>query len=123
MHAECFVYLIGSEGLAPSCKIGITKNPDDRVKSLQCGNPNLLWVKKAWIFDSRQYAEFVERSLHCALSSLRLQGEWFAVDCDDAVEVIDWVICRLSKQDIDPNLLMTTADEMMDDILIGEGDR
>lgn len=116
---ECFMYLIGSEGRFPACKIGITKNVDSRLKTLQCGNPNVLWVSKQWGYQSRATAEVMESIMHCAFSSYRMTGEWFSVHCDDAIKVMDWVFERLHKQDVDPNLLMLEGGDLLDEITMG----
>jgi len=114
----CFVYLIGSEGVTPSCKIGVTKRPGDRVRTLQCGNPWLLWVEKTWKYDTRTSAEFVERVLHRALDGYRVQGEWFSIDCDAALKVIGWVLDRLDAQDFEPDEMFRRAEDMLDEIMM-----
>lgn len=53
-------------------KIGVAKNPRERIATLQCGNPRPLEIVGVW----RGY-HFEERQLHERFEHLRLAGEWF----------------------------------------------
>ena len=71
-------------------KFGISKDPANRLKTLQTSSPNeliLLFSARAFVGKS----EAAERKLHIALERLpmvkRLRGEWFAV------EPAQWTVC------------------------------
>ena len=71
-------------------KIGKTKNPAKRVRSicLQGGfEPNRVFVT-----DALRNAAFVERATHHALSEFRVIGEWFNCSFSTATAVVDCAI-------------------------------
>ena len=74
-----YLYLLGCEGVAVHSKIGIAKNPEKRVKGLQCGNPNIIWLVSAWKFPTKAAAEVREKILHSVFRDFRATGEWFSV--------------------------------------------
>lgn len=69
------VYLIRDRSGA--CKVGMAKNVDKRLKTLQTGHPLKLWVVKEFPFESKAQARYIERSIHLAYKDYRLKGEWF----------------------------------------------
>lgn len=107
----CFIYLICSEiddQLQGPCKIGISDNPDKRLKQVQTGSPNRLVVAFAFRVWNRKFAQVVEGSFHAGHAEHRMQGEWFDLAAHDAlrgmVDVlkmgIDWVL----ENNEDPSL-------------------
>ena len=77
------VYVIS----APShpVKIGIAKDPEKRLAALQTGFPHRLLIHfTASVSNGRS----VERACHMTLSANRLEGEWFDVTPDRAIEVV-----------------------------------
>lgn len=68
-----YVYFIQAQSGGP-IKIGKAKDVAKRVMILQCGNPDLLVVRRTIPFAD---AEAAERRLHRAFTALRIQGEWF----------------------------------------------
>ena len=73
-YDEQFIYLISNPATGMS-KIGMSKSPEDRMKSLQtsCGH-NLKMVAYWRVKDK---ASCVEADLHRKLHFCRMQGEWF----------------------------------------------
>lgn len=70
---ECqLIYLITDQVFV---KIGISKNPEKRLKELQTSHPRKLSIMK--IFSVQCAALPVERVLHKLLSHKRSSGEWF----------------------------------------------
>ena len=67
-------------------KIGMSRNPDNRVEELQPGSPFPLQVIRVYPHQGRY-----ERSVHKALSQWRLHGEWFE---EDVVEHIEDIMVR-----------------------------
>ena len=72
---EHFVYAVSGGGRV---KIGLAKDPDRRLKSLQTGNADKLSIAGAIRCKTRAEARTLERRIHVACSRHRLQGEWFA---------------------------------------------
>lgn len=66
-----YIYFIQEEADGP-IKIGVAKQPADRIKQLQGANPRQLFlrgVKTGFVRD--------ERALHKKLAASRIRGEWF----------------------------------------------
>lgn len=68
---DSYVYFIKAEGLN-RVKIGISKNPEERLKQLQIGSP----FKLSLIATTPGNIE-LERSLHNKFSHIICDGEWF----------------------------------------------
>ena len=66
-----FVYLI-SDG--DYIKIGVTNDIDQRVQSLQTGNPNQLTILTCIPCENARY---IEGMLHGVFDDFKMQGEWF----------------------------------------------
>jgi hypothetical protein len=76
-----FVYLIQS--LENSYyKIGISKNPNRRIKELQTGNSSLLKLVETY---QSEFAEKIERTLQRRYAHLRKEGEWFDMSISNEV--------------------------------------
>jgi T5orf172 domain len=70
-----YVYFIQR---ADKCvKIGVTKNLERRLKTLQTANNKELLIVAKFPFDSRMQAFDMERQLHERFAGFRMQGEWF----------------------------------------------
>ena len=67
-----FIY----EGDSDYCKIGVSEDPEFRVKRLQCGNRNEL-VLYAYIESNEAYQ--LEKKLHRQFKNCYERGEWFKV--------------------------------------------
>lgn len=77
------VYVISAPG--HPVKIGIAKDPERRLAELQTGSPHRLMIHfTASVSNGRG----VERACHMTLSANRLEGEWFDVTPDRAIEVV-----------------------------------
>lgn len=70
-----YVYMI-QKGYG-SIKIGVSNNPEFRLKQLQTGNHGSLYLIAKFPFESRKEAESMEKDLHVKFQSYRLEGEWF----------------------------------------------
>jgi len=78
------VYLIrGNDG---KYKIGIAKNPKQRIKQLQTGNSDKLVIIETY---ESENASKIESALHNQLAHLRNEGEWFDLSVSDEVSFID----------------------------------
>tara|TARA_Y100001938_G_C7910932_1_gene339559 strand:+ start:204 stop:680 length:477 start_codon:yes stop_codon:yes gene_type:complete len=68
------IYLIHAEG-TDTYKIGLTKNVNTRIRSLQTSNPNTLSILKCIDGDIQ-----LERRIHSYYKKNHLNGEWFTFD-------------------------------------------
>ena len=59
-------------------KIGLSDDPDRRLRELQTGCPFPLTIRYRLGFECRKEAAFVEKWLHQKLSGQRGIGEWFS---------------------------------------------
>lgn len=84
---DSYVYLIINRGTG-ALKIGQSKNPEMRVKSLQTGNDSML-ILVCYIPGSKR----VEKEIHKAFGHLVINGEWFKPD----QEIFEYFIEAVSK--------------------------
>ena len=77
-------------------KIGVSENPNKRIKQLQTGCPYKLEISK--VFESK-YTTKVETTLHSRFSHFKvdeeihnLNGEWFCLPIAEVVNFLD--ICK-----------------------------
>ena len=92
------VYLIrGNDG---KYKIGIAKNPTQRIKQLQTGNSDKLVIIKTY---QSENASKIESTLHNHYGYLRNEGEWFDLSVSDEIEFLER--CKT----IDRNILTLRA--------------
>lgn len=71
-----YIYFIAEEPFNNKVKIGMSQNPQRRLKELQTGNPNTLVLRHV-----TQYDEYkaLERTMHEICKDLRGVGEWFDI--------------------------------------------
>jgi hypothetical protein len=79
-----YVYIMTPAGAEGPCKIGISENPEGRLRSLQCGSPNRLELREVYWPDTRDEAFAIEREFHDNYADWRMHGEWFGVEFDSA---------------------------------------
>jgi len=65
------LYVLSS---GPLLKIGVTKDIESRIKTLQTGNPNLIQLE---YIEERYKPHKAERYLHKEFHKNRVSGEWF----------------------------------------------
>ncbi len=85
---DVYVYIIENTYLHDT-KIGISNNPEKRIKQLQTGSSRQLVIRHTIKFDNRDAATKVESSLHRKYSKYRLTGEWFEIDCNKVIKYVD----------------------------------
>jgi hypothetical protein len=81
-----FTYIVSCEG-TDMVKFGKSVTPDWRLVTMQTGCPFTLKVEWAW-------PEDIEDEMHAHFADRRVNGEWFRVSVEEAVEVA----ARLSKE-------------------------
>jgi hypothetical protein len=82
-----YVYIIKDNGYKNRCKIGISKNPKQRLKNLQTGNSNKLELIFALQVESNIKSSAVESVIHKYFKgkNLWILGEWFEFQNDDQI--------------------------------------
>ena len=69
------IYFIQSKEGA--IKIGVSSEPNKRLKALQTGHHEKLEIMSTMGFEDRIDAYELEYKLHCIFSHLNITGEWF----------------------------------------------
>lgn len=79
------IYLIKSlnEGVY---KIGVSKNPNKRLKEVQTGNPSPVEILHLY---ETENAYKVEKSLHNRYSHLNTHGEWFELSINEELSFME----------------------------------
>ena len=76
---DLFVY-VAQESISKRYKIGISKNPEERVKALNVGNPETLSIIHKYKAANDKFKD--EVIAHEFYKGQRLVGEWFESDID-----------------------------------------
>jgi hypothetical protein len=82
-----FVYLIRELG-SDFYKIGRTNNIQQRLSTLQTGNPRQLILVDIIHCLTKQQSSNIEKVLHRTLLELHTKGEWF-LDDDKELSIVD----------------------------------
>lgn len=93
-----FLYVIGPE--IGHQKIGISKNVEKRLKSLQTGNSNKLFIHHTEEVSDCQ-VRLIEKKIHKELNYIKKTGEWFEMTKEDAIAFLQFFIIRYGD---DPTL-------------------
>lgn len=82
-----YVYIIKDTGFKNRCKIGISKNPKQRLRNLQTGNSNKLDLIFILKVDPNIKSSAVESEIHKYFKekNLWINGEWFEFQNDDQI--------------------------------------
>lgn len=92
-----YIYIISSE--ENIVKIGISKNPEKRIKSLQTGHPKQLKIQ--YINEIDEENKFnIEKIIHKILKHKKIKNEWFNISIDEAKMMIEYVLIRTSEENI-----------------------
>ena len=86
-----YIYIIGSD--KPPYKIGISKNPELRLKNIQTGHPHRLQILELRETDSKR-TKLLESVIHKHLDQYRMKGEWFNIPLNEAILHVDFALIR-----------------------------
>lgn len=94
-----YIYIIKDLGNSNIYKIGVSKNPQKRVKQLQTGNCNSLELIFEILIDDKINAYEAEKIIHDYLKENKKwkHGEWFNLTSDDDVVKIAKTMLTLRK--------------------------
>ncbi len=88
-----YIYLL-SDGV--KYKLGKSKNPERRIKELQTGNSNTIFLLNK--YHSPKYFSKIESALHNTYFNIREIGEWFDLSNEQALSFIE--ICRKIEKNL-----------------------
>jgi hypothetical protein len=73
-----FIYLISNQlGLF---KVGVSKNPNKRIKSMETGNPDDLII--LYVYNSKK-SYVIEKTLHRLYQQYHVKLEWFSLPTNE----------------------------------------
>lgn len=84
MSAECYLYCIEANCDPCAVKVGVSSDPDKRLRQLQTGSAHHLSIARLWPMESREVALSIEADIHLILAPREMCGEWFAVNPESA---------------------------------------
>lgn len=90
-----YIYIIGSDN--PPYKIGISKNPELRLKNIQTGHPHKLQILELRETDSKR-TKLLESVIHKHLNNYRMTGEWFDIPLEKAILHVDYALIRYEDE-------------------------
>lgn len=83
-----YLYCISTDqGL---CKFGYSQDPQGRLRSLQTGSADPLFLVETVAVPEAGSARHFERSLHAEFSHLRVRGEWFRCTAEQGARFLQW---------------------------------
>jgi hypothetical protein len=86
-----YIYIIGNRDSLQ--KIGYAINPAKRLKQLQTGNPEELFLHhKIEVPDDR--ARLIEQHIHREINYKRTKGEWFKLSPKEAIALLNFAAIR-----------------------------
>lgn len=97
-----FIYIIGGD--APPYKVGISRDPKRRLKSLQTGHPYPLTLHSV-TETCVSKTKLLETVIHRHLKMYKTNGEWFNVELNDLLLEVDYAIIRYGDDPILKSLL------------------
>ena len=97
-----YIYVIGSDN--PPYKVGISRDPAKRLKSLQTGHPFPLQLHYTKATDICK-TKLLETVIHRHLKLHKTSGEWFDVVLKDLILDVEYAIMRYGEDPILKSLL------------------
>lgn len=89
--AVSYIYVIGAD--SPPYKVGISQDPQRRLKNLQTGHPQKLYIHSIKETEVSK-TKLLESVIHHYLKLHRTHGEWFDMSLDDIKLEIDYALMR-----------------------------
>jgi len=88
-----YLYVIGHNrpsggGVCRPVKVGITKNPDERLKQIKTSAPWPISFVCVFWFPTDEIAAGTEKAFHDHHADSRTNGEWFNVGPNEAAEFL-----------------------------------
>ncbi len=90
------IYAIGTNGDLQ--KIGVSGDPEKRLKSLQTGNPEPLVIHYVFEVSDDKVFQF-EKHIHKQLNHKRIQNEWFRMSKEEVINMM--LFFEMTKESIE----------------------
>lgn len=88
--AKSYVYVVrAGKGSKAPIKVGMTGNVQKRIKALQTGNPQPLFLVMHFECKDRSHAYRLEKTIHEILGGQRMCGEWFKVTRSNLMKLLN----------------------------------
>ncbi len=78
-------------------KIGVSSNPQKRLKELQTGNPVEIEIVNSW---KVRFAMELEKKLHDLFDRERVRLEWFKLDNEDLENIKKYIEANIVQEEI-----------------------
>lgn len=91
----CYLYVVAVAGDLGPVKIGISRDPNNRLNGLQTASPLLLCLVHTFKFPHRDIATYIEANLHEHLADRRGIGEWFNIAPIEALFEVVQFVCAI----------------------------
>lgn len=95
-----YLYVIAADPNGPT-KLGISKDPDSRLRQLQTGHAQRLRLYYQEPVPASQ-ARLFEGLLHRQVSFLRTHGEWFDLSVADAIAHVQFTLIEHQESELVP---------------------
>jgi len=95
---KSYIYIIGSDN--PPYKVGISKDPNRRLRNLQTGHPYPLKIHLLKETDVSR-TKLLETVIHRHLKFYKTSGEWFDVNLENLKLDVEYALMRYED---DPSL-------------------
>lgn len=105
--AISYIYVIGSD--SPPYKVGISKDPQRRLKDLQTGFPQKLKIHMMKETESTK-TRLLETVIHHHLKHHKTHGEWFDMSLKDILLEVEYALIRYED---DPTLRIRARDKWL----------
>lgn len=86
-----YIYIIGNS--ESQQKIGFAKNPQKRLKALQTGNAQKLFLHHVAEVPEEK-VKILEKKIHHEINHKKIKGEWFNISAEEAKLILDHAIIR-----------------------------
>jgi hypothetical protein len=95
------IYVIASSKTnSGPVKIGISNQPEKRLKQLQTAFPEKLEIKYIEKLETKLKARELEKYLHKDISHLKSHGEWFNISVEEAIKYVQFTIITYLASDL-----------------------
>jgi hypothetical protein len=91
-----FIYVIGPKDHGP-IKIGFTKELHRRLKSIQTGHPEPLYIHH-YVEVPENQTRLIEGIIHKENKFHRTSGEWFNLSIDQGILEVNHAVIRYLKE-------------------------
>lgn len=93
---KSFIYVIAPRPEGP-CKIGLSGNPNRRLRQLQTGHPEPLSLYHTMEVEAGRVA-LLEKLIHKTLRVWKQKGEWFRLSVEECKGEVEFALIRYGDE-------------------------